>query len=432
VAVELPPGLWPVLVDPHRLEAALLDLAADARDRVPRGGSLLITARNLAPAECPPGLQAADHVAITLHDAGEARVGEAWAGADGRGGPGLGLAVVQRFAELSGGACRIEARPGQGTAAELVLPRALPREAPVTPEAAEALDPRLHGGAAILLVDTEEPARARLAAMLRDLGYTVAETGNAEAAESLAHWLPSLDLLVTALELPATDGAALAARLRVDRPALPVLFLTAAPPGPALAGEAVLRRPVGQAEMAGLILELLQRRRSLLAPPPGMRLLQRLRTPSLRAAYLTWHAARRPGEALPRLANLDLARLELAEHCALVAVDRSTAEPGFRFATVGRALTDRLGHGLDGTPIGLGGEGMEVPGSLQAAYRRAARTRTPVFETAAFDFGEGPPLRFERVTLPLSEDGETVTHLVGVVLFHADASSGPPQAVPAG
>ena len=70
--------------------------------------------------------------------------------------------------------------------------------------------------------------------------------------------------------------------------------------------------------------------------------------------------------------------------------------------SVGRALADRLGHGLDGTPIGPGGAGMEVPGSLQAAYRRAARTRAPVFEAADFDFGEGPPLRFERVTLPLS------------------------------
>ncbi|WP_431268803.1 response regulator [Dankookia sp. P2] len=287
--------------------------------------------------------------------------------AGGAAGHGLGLAMVRNFAERSGGTCRIERRPGTGTRVEILLPRADPEASEMIPEDADALDPRLHGGAAILLVDIEEAARARQAALLRDLGYTVAEAGNAEAAESLAHWLGSLDLVVTALELPGADGASLAARLRADRPALPVLFVTLAPPGPVLAGEAVLQRPVPPAALAEAVLELLQRRRSLRPPSPGMRLLRRLRTPSLRAAFLTWHAARVAGEALPRLANLDLDRLALQEHCVLVALDGPAEEPSFRFVSVGRALTDRLGHGLDGTPIqldrrGNGGAGLAAGG----------------------------------------------------------------------
>ncbi|TDH59768.1 hybrid sensor histidine kinase/response regulator [Dankookia rubra] len=427
VVVELPPGLWPVVADPHRLEVALLNLAALARDGLPPGGSLLISARNLPPGQQPAGLRAGDYIAIAVRDAGGGLASEGRAA-----GHGLDLAMVRNFAEQSGGTCWIDRRPGAGTSVEILLPRADPEAAAMIPEESDALDPRLHGGAAILLVDTEEPARARQAALLRDLGYTVAEAGNAEAAESLAHWLASVDLLVTAMELPGADGASLAARLRAERPALPVLFLTVAPPGPVLAGELVLQRPVPPVALAEAVLELLQRRRSLRAPPPGMRLLRRLRTPSLRAAFLTWHAARVTGEALPRPANLDLARLELQEHCALVALDGPAEDLRFRFVSVGRALTDRLGHGLDGTPIGGTGEAAEVPGSLQAAYRRAARTRAPVFEAADFDFGEGPPLRFERLTLPLSQDGETVTHLIGVVLFHEDAAPGTGQAVEAG
>jgi len=425
VGVELPQGLWPVRADPYRLEAALLSLAADARDALPQGASLLIAARNLGPGETPGGLRPGDHVAISLRHAGPA---------PGESGPGSGLALamVRDFAAQSGGACRIDRVPGGVTSMEIVLPRAMVRDDCAVPEAPAALDPRLHGGATILLVDPEEPARARTATLLRDLGYTLAEAGDAEAAESRANWLPALDLLITAMELPATDGASLAARLRADRAGLPVLFLTAFEPGPSLAGELVLRRPAAEADLAGAVLDLLQRRRSLLAAPPGIALLRRLRTPSLRAAYLTWHAARLAGEALPRRANLDLARLDLAEHCALVAVDLAGAEPGFRFVSVGRALTDRLGRGLDGTSIGPEGDAQDVPGSLQAAYRRSARTRAPVYESANFDFGDGPPLRFERVTLPLSEDGEVVSHLLGVVLFHEDAAPGTPQAVPAG
>lgn len=235
--------------------------------------------------------------------------------------------------------------------------------------------------------------------------------------------MQSCDLLVTAMALPGQDGAALAARLRAEQPDLPVIFLVIGPPGPALAGELVLQQPVEATALAGSVLDLLKRRRSLRAPPPAVRLLGRLRTPSLRAAYLSWHAARLPGDALPRLAGFDLATLDLQDHAILLAVDAAGSDAAFRFVSAGAAITVRLGRPLSGTPAEALELASDTPGSMMAAYRRCLRTTAPIFESARFDLGDGPALRFERLMLPLSEDGRRVTHLVGVVLFHDEATA---------
>ena len=422
--LEAPPGLWPVLADPHQLEIALLNLVVNARDAMPQGGDLTIAVRNLAAAERPPGLRPGDYVGIAVRDGGEGMAPEVLARAtepffttkpQGKG-TGLGLSMVHGFAEQSGGGLRIESRPGEGTTVEIVLPRAA-LEAQAPGRNGEAVpDQGRHGGATVLLVEDDDQVRPVTAGFLRELGYTVAEAANAEAAGALVHTLERLDLVVTDVAMPGADGPTLAARLRAERPGLPFLFVTGHPPGPALAGEAVLRKPYTGAEFGAAVLERLGRR----PPPPSAadRLLARLRRPALRELYLAWGAARAAaGEALPPPGGaLDPARFGLADSAFTVAVDAAGEPPGFRPFSAGPAVAGRLEGELAAT---AGSEGQEVLGTLEGAYRRCLRSQAPVYQAARLDFGDGSPLHAERLLLPLSDNGQTVTCLLGIMLSDA-------------
>ena len=93
-----------------------------------------------------------------------------------------------------------------------------------------------------------------------------------------------------------------------------------------------------------------------------------------------------------------------------------------RFTLFGPALAARLGRTLEGqfTASGYGGD--DMLGALDAAYDRCVRLLLPVHQSARYDFGDDAPVFFERLVLPFSEDGLTVTHLVGVALFDGETS----------
>ncbi len=140
--------LWPVAVQPQQLEAALLNLAANARDATASGGRVRISARNLRQdAPAPFGLAPGDYVSFLVEDEGAgmsrevlARATEPFFTTKGRErGTGLGLAMVKAFATEAGGTLRISSEPGRGTSAEILLPRA-----PAGPKALDATDTR-HG-----------------------------------------------------------------------------------------------------------------------------------------------------------------------------------------------------------------------------------------------------------------------------------------------
>ena len=439
--VDAQVGLWPVLADQSQLEIALLNLSVNARGAMPGGGTLTVSARNLGAAERPAHLRAGDYVAFAVRDTGTgmapdvaARAAEPFFTTKPRGeGTGLGLSMVHGFAEQSGGALRIESRPGEGTLVEIILPRAALTGVTAGSGLGDAvLDARLHGGAAILLVEDDEQVRPMTAGFLRELGYTVMEAANAEAAAALVHTLDALDLVVTDVVMPGADGPTLAARLRAERPALPVLFATGHVPGPALTGEAVLRKPFSGAELAAAVLERLGRRVAAApAPTPGDRLLARLRTPALRTLLLAWQAKCRDG-LLPYPGSIDLELHGLASHGFAVEVcppedlptgaDGGQAAAGLRVTTVGAALSARLGRSLAGEGILDGSGGDEVLGSMGAVYGRCARHLLPVYQSARYDFGDGAPVNFERLVLPLSGDGARVTQLLGVALFDGETS----------
>ena len=261
-ALEVEPGIWPVLVDQAQLEVALLNLVVNARDAMPQGGTIALSARNSARVEgAASRLAATDCVAITVRDEGvgmkpdiAARATEPFFTTKGpERGTGLGLAMVEDFANRAGGHIAIASAEGQGTTVEIILPRAGTAPAAASTALPEAADT----DAVILLVDDEEPFRALTAMFLRDIGYSVVEAGSAEAAYTLAHSVERLDLVITDLVMPGASGQSLAARLHAERPELRMLFITGDAAHSVAGTETVLRKPFQQAELAHAIAQLL-------------------------------------------------------------------------------------------------------------------------------------------------------------------------------
>ena len=187
VAMELDPALWPGRADPTQLESMVLNLAINARDAMPEGGTLRIATRNLAAARAgmAPELEAGDYAVIAVIDAGtgmsravQERAFEPFFTTKEIGkGSGLGLAQVFGLARQFGGTARLLSAPGRGTTVEIFLPRAR------FPEAAGAeggVDTTaLHGSGVALVVDDETDVRAVAAGFLSEAGYTVREAAQA-------------------------------------------------------------------------------------------------------------------------------------------------------------------------------------------------------------------------------------------------------------
>ena len=249
--LELHEGLWPTLVDPHQLENALLNLCINARDAMPLGGQLLVKTANhpmAAHAAAEAGMAAGDYVALQVVDSGSGmsaevarRVFEPFFTTKPLGmGTGLGLSMVYGFAKQSGGEVRIASEPGLGTSVCIYLPRHAVDEAPQGARVPLAA-PRGAQGETVLVVDDERAVRLLIIDILQDQGYTVLAAADGEAAMSILCSDARVDLLVTDVGLPGgMNGRQIADAARVDRPGLPVLFVTGYAEG-AMSGE----MPVG-------------------------------------------------------------------------------------------------------------------------------------------------------------------------------------------
>jgi len=230
---HFPAMLAPALTDAHQLELALLNLAVNARDAMPEGGTITISGREVAVTSSERGLAAGRYVCITVADEGEgmdaatlARAAEPFFTTKGVGkGTGLGLSMVHGLAEQSGGRLVLASRKGEGTTAELWLPvasadaphgRAAPDEAPA------AGNKRL----VVLAVDDDALVLTNTAAMLEDLGHEVRRAASAEQALRHLEADAAIGLVVTDHLMPHMNGAELAARIRRERPDLPVVLAT--------------------------------------------------------------------------------------------------------------------------------------------------------------------------------------------------------------
>ncbi|MES1182335.1 MAG: ATP-binding protein [Myxococcales bacterium] len=288
------PDIGAVAVEPQQLEAALINLSANARDAMPKGGELRVSGFNIAkgtplPPELPPG----EYVAFSVEDTGTGMSPEVLARAteaffttkDPEHGTGLGLAMVSAFAARSGGALRIDSEVGRGTRVEIWLPRV---------------------------------------------------------------------------------------RLSTDPPPEPQF-------------------PAGAYD----------------------KLLKRVHSEWLSELLRAWRSAC-PEKGLPHLAEFESALRGRVDQMLLLAVDRGTSPPALRLVRMGDTLT----RALQRTALGvLPGDAFEPAGTLRAAYGRVLDSQFPHYERARYAFGDGPPTEFERLILPASLDGKTVTHLLGVIVL---------------
>ncbi|WP_210526286.1 PAS domain S-box protein [Rubellimicrobium arenae] len=264
--MDVEAGVWPVLADPQQLELALLNLAVNARDAMPEGGTLTVSARNRSAGAIgrAPGGGPGDEVEIIVADTGSGM--DDWTIAhafepffttkEAGKGTGFGLAQVHGFALANQGSVHIDSTPGQGTKVLIRLPRSqLDVDAQASTLGSAAAG---HGGATILLVDDDDRARAVTAAYLRDLDYSVLEASDATEALAIAQG-GAVNLLLTDLIMQGTDGLTLANAVRSQRGDLPVLFLTGHMDERTLDGEMVVAKPFRGEDLAERILDVLGR-----------------------------------------------------------------------------------------------------------------------------------------------------------------------------
>ena len=232
VVVDVPPDLPFARADPNQLEMALLNLAVNARDAMPDGGTLRITAAVAAEASPRPSeLRPGRYITISVADSGVgmdedtlARAVEPFFSTKGIGkGTGLGLSMVHGLASQLGGALAIRSRPGLGTNVELWLPQT--DESPETPALAHQAQLTGRLGTA-LLVDDEEFVRLSTADMLEDLGYRTLEASSGEEALKMIADGVDVDLVVTDHLMPGMTGSELARQIRDRLPGVPVLLVS--------------------------------------------------------------------------------------------------------------------------------------------------------------------------------------------------------------
>jgi signal transduction histidine kinase len=229
-------NLWPALVDPTQVELVVLNLAINARDASPVGGSITLETANvtLGPPEKPEEPSAGEYVMIAVTDKGSGMPKDVLAKAfepffttkDVGKGSGLGLSQVLGFAKQSNGGIRIESRMGEGTRVKVYLPRAAAGDSAATDARSRAAVPHSSKDAYILLVDDDEAVREVAASMLRDVGYEVTEAGSGGVALDLLNREKSFDLVVLDFAMPGMNGMDLAREINSKFPALPVLFIT--------------------------------------------------------------------------------------------------------------------------------------------------------------------------------------------------------------
>jgi nitrogen-specific signal transduction histidine kinase/CheY-like chemotaxis protein len=233
IEVRIAPDLPPAMADANQIEMALLNLCVNARDAMPDGGTLTISASLdeattghrakaapgayilIAVADTGTGMDAA-----TLQHAFEPFFSTKEVGK----GTGLGLSMVHGLAHQLGGVAAIASAVGVGTTVELWLPAS--ETAPEsTPIDAPGL-PAPSSGGTVLLIDDEDVVRANTAAMLEDMGYVVIQARSAEIGQSLLDAGRSVDLLITDHLMPGMSGADFARGIRQSHPSLRVLILS--------------------------------------------------------------------------------------------------------------------------------------------------------------------------------------------------------------
>ena len=233
VAIDVQSALPDILADRGQLETVLLNLATNARDAMPSGGRLTLSAavHEVLTEDQPLGLARGQYVRLSVTDTGVGMDATTLTHAmepffttkpQGKG-TGLGLATARGFAEQSGGALAIESAPGLGTAVSLWLPVT---DAHAPNVSRDARDAPGHHTVHVLLVDDDAMVREVLASELADRGFEVMQAENPQHALDLVVADRTIDLLISDQAMPGTDGLTLIRMVRERRPGLPAILLT--------------------------------------------------------------------------------------------------------------------------------------------------------------------------------------------------------------
>lgn len=232
VEFDFPEQLWPVEVDPGELELVILNLAVNARDAMPNGGTIVVRGENLP--DLKEGEIAGDYVRLSVIDTGVgmppdilSRVFEPFFTTKDVGkGSGLGLAQVHGFATQSRGTVRIQSEVGRGTSMELYLPRSFD----VPSGERHLIDitrvrPKKSNQGQILLVEDDDEVAALVSEMLGQLGYDVTRAASAAAALGALADGRSVDVVFSDIMMPGgMNGVELAHEIKKRRSDIPILL----------------------------------------------------------------------------------------------------------------------------------------------------------------------------------------------------------------
>jgi PAS domain S-box-containing protein len=261
IETRFPLALKPVRGDANQLEMALLNLAVNARDAMPEGGLIVLSARDaVIPSDQPDGLKAGRYVCLSVKDTGEGMDQQTLDHAlepffttkePGKG-TGLGLPMVHGLAEQSGGRFVLKSQVGEGTTAELWLPvdekatAAIGQGQPLVAEAEKH-----HAVLVVLAVDDDSLVLTNTVAMLEDLGHTAIGVSSGKGALEILRQDSSIDLVITDQIMPQMTGLQLANAIKSEWPELPVLLASGFAEAPSGGHEPPkLSKPFSQMELA--------------------------------------------------------------------------------------------------------------------------------------------------------------------------------------
>jgi nitrogen-specific signal transduction histidine kinase/CheY-like chemotaxis protein len=274
---SLAPDLWPVLMDPGHLEQVVINLSVNARDAMPKGGTLSISTKNVtiddAYAETHPGIKPGRHVELQVADTGtgmdkatQEHLFEPFFTTKPVGkGTGLGLATVYGIVKQVEGHVSVYSEVGHGTTMTVLIPATAQTVSAKTPAAGV---PRAAGTGTVLVVEDYPELRELIEETLKLHGYSVLSAPDGEAALALARQhVGEIDIVLTDIVMPHMLGPDLAAQMKVENPNLRVLFMSGHAQ-PAFAGVAALPPGVQLLQKPFMAAELLDKLSEVLAAPP--------------------------------------------------------------------------------------------------------------------------------------------------------------------
>jgi len=269
-------NLASVKADAVQIEQVILNLAANARDAMPRGGKLSVhtvnTTMNEAEAAKRPPMAPGRYVLLSVSDTGQGmdeatklHIFEPFFTTKELGkGTGLGLATVYGVVKQSGGFIWVDSAPGAGTTFEIYLPQAV--ETPAKAEPEEKAEPTARGSETVLVVEDEAGVRELACQFLRVKGYSVLEAESGPAALELARRHSSvIHLLLTDMVMPKMNGAELAEQLVTLRPGIRIAFMSGYSEfsrgdlGKGFPEAPVLQKPFSPATLVEIVREALTR-----------------------------------------------------------------------------------------------------------------------------------------------------------------------------